>query len=117
MRLALLIAGFVALCLSGTASAGAPGQGIGRYLHATWTSKDGVPAMVQALAQGPDGYIWVGTGNGLYRFDGVTFEYVAPARDHPRGAIPVSALLVTRRGELWAAYVGGGGVEVYRGGH
>ncbi|MBB4838574.1 signal transduction histidine kinase/ligand-binding sensor domain-containing protein [Sphingomonas kyeonggiensis] len=116
MRLALLIAGFIALCFGGTATADAPGRGIGRYLHATWTSKDGVPAMVQALAQGPDGYIWVGTGNGLFRFDGVTFEYVPPAPDHPRGAIPISALLVTRRGELWAAYVGGGGVEIYRGG-
>jgi len=116
LRLALLIAGIVALCCTGTATADAPGQGISRYLHATWTSKDGVPAMVQALAQGPDGYIWVGTGNGLYRFDGVTFEYVPPAADHPRGAIPVSAVLVTRAGELWAAYAGAGGVEVYRGG-
>jgi len=118
LRLALLIAGILSLCLTGTASAGAPGQGgIARYLHTSWTSKDGVPAMVQALAQGPDGYIWVGTGNGLYRFDGVTFEYIPPAANHPRGAIPVSALLVTRSGELWAAYAGSGGVEVYRGGH
>jgi signal transduction histidine kinase len=116
LRLALLIAAALALCCTGTATAEAPGQGISRFLHATWTSKDGVPAMVQALAQGPDGYIWVGTGNGLYRFDGVTFEYVPPAPDHPPGAIPVSALLVTRSGELWAAYAGGGGVEVYRGG-
>jgi signal transduction histidine kinase/ligand-binding sensor domain-containing protein len=104
-------------CLAGPATADAPGRGISRFLHATWTSKDGMPAMVQALAQTPDGYIWLGTGNGLYRFDGVTFEYVPPAADHPRGAIPVSALLVTRKGELWAAYAGGGGVEVYRGGH
>ena len=116
MRLALLIAAAFALCCSGAATADAPGQGISRYLHATWTSKDGVPAMVQALAQAPNGYIWVGTGNGLYRFDGVTFEYVPPAPDHPRGSIPVSALLVTRSGEVWAAYAGGGGVEVYRGG-
>lgn len=116
LRLALLIAAAFALCCTGAATAEAPGQGISRFLHATWTSKDGVPAMVQALAQGPDGYIWVGTGNGLYRFDGVTFEYVPPAPDHPAGAIPVSALLVTRTGELWAAYAGSGGVEVYRGG-
>ncbi|MDG2536026.1 two-component regulator propeller domain-containing protein [Sphingomonas sp. HITSZ_GF] len=116
MRLALLIAAALALCCTGAATAQAPGQGISRFLHATWTSKDGVPAMVQALAQGPDGYIWVGTGNGLYRFDGVSFEYVPPAPDHPSGSIPVSALLVTRSGELWAAYAGGGGVEAYRGG-
>lgn len=116
MRLALLIAAVFALCCTGAATAEAPGHGIARFLHATWTSKDGVPAMVQALAQGPDGYIWVGTGNGLYRFDGVSFEYVPPAPDHPAGSIPVSALLVTRSGELWAAYAGGGGVEAYRGG-
>lgn len=116
MRLALLIAAALALCCTGAATAEAPGKGISRFLHATWTSKDGVPSTVQALAQGPDGYIWLGTSNGLYRFDGVSFEYVPPAPDHPAGSIPVSALLVTRSGEVWAAYTGGGGVEAYRGG-
>ncbi|MEP9360244.1 two-component regulator propeller domain-containing protein [Sphingomonas sp. KR3-1] len=112
----MLIAAMVLSCLAGTATADAPGRGISRFLHATWTNKDGVPATVQALVQGPDGYIWLGTSNGLYRFDGVTFEYVPPAPDHPAGSIPVSALLVTRSGELWAAYTGGAGVEAYRGG-
>lgn len=72
--------------------------------------------MVQALAQTPDGYLWLGTGDGLYRFDGVAFERIAPAAGHPRGAMPVNAVLVTRSGELWVGFSGNGGVEVYRGG-
>ena len=93
--------------------AGAPG---GQFTHSSWTSKDGVPGMVQALAQTPDGYLWLGTYEGLYRFDGVTFEKMAPAPDHPAGSIPVSALHVTRGGELWVGYTGEAGVERGRGG-
>jgi len=35
-----------------------------------------VPADIWALAQGPGGYLWLGTGVGLYRFDGVRFARV-----------------------------------------
>ena len=92
------------------------GAGFAGLTHSSWTGKDGVPAMVQALAQTPDGYLWLGTGDGLYRFDGVTFERILPAPDHPRGAMPVTSLLVTRAGELWVGFSGSGGIEVYRGG-
>ncbi|WP_213979324.1 sensor histidine kinase [Sphingomonas sp. dw_22] len=114
LRLALVMAGLWALCCAQPVRADTPHPT--RFTHGSWTSKDGVPSMVQSLAQTRDGYLWLGTGDGLYRFDGVTFEHIAPAPDHPRGAIPVSAVLVTRKGELWAGYSGSGGVEVYRGG-
>lgn len=84
--------------------------------HSSWTPAQGVPGMVSALGQTPDGYLWLGTYEGLYRFDGVTFERIPPADGHPSGAIPVTAVFVTRRGELFAGYAGKGGVEVYRNG-
>lgn len=84
--------------------------------HSSWTAAEGVPGMVSALAQTPDGYLWLGTYEGLYRFDGVTFERIPPALGHPSGAIPVTAVFVTRRGELFAGYAGRGGVEIYRDG-
>lgn len=84
--------------------------------HSSWTTAEGVPGMVSALAQTHDGYLWLGTYEGLYRFDGVTFERIAPARGHPPGAIPVTAVFVTHRGELYVGYAGRGGVEVYRNG-
>src|SRR6185436_14439807 len=40
----------------------------------TWRSEDGLPSdAVNALAQTPDGYLWIGTNAGLVRFDGVRF--------------------------------------------
>jgi len=84
--------------------------------HSSWTGAEGVPGMVSALAQTPDGYLWLGTYEGLYRFDGVTFERIPPASGHPSGAIPATAVFVTRGGQLYVGYAGRGGVEIYRNG-
>jgi ligand-binding sensor domain-containing protein len=49
-------------CRSGTA---------GDFLTEVWTAEQGLPdSSVTALAQTPDGYLWIGTYNGLARFDG-----------------------------------------------
>lgn len=100
--------------LSATAQAADSDETASQFTHTSWTSKDGVPGMVQALAQTPDGFLWLGTYEGLYRFDGVSFDRVPVAKGHPPGSIPVSSLLVTRAGELWVGYAGGAGVEVRR---
>lgn len=90
--------------------------GFDGFIHRAWTSDDGVPDFVQALAQTPDGFLWLGTYEGLFRFDGVSFEAVPVAPGHPPGAIPVSAVTVTGRGQLWVGYAGGAGVEAMRNG-
>ncbi|WP_404334797.1 two-component regulator propeller domain-containing protein [Sphingomonas sp. MMS12-HWE2-04] len=112
MRLLRLIAGLLPLCIAQPAAANALGSD--GFTHSGWTSKDGIPGMLQALAQTPDGYLWLGTYEGLYRFDGVSFEHVPPAPGHPAGAIPVSAVFVARNGDLWVGYAGGAGAEIYR---
>lgn len=106
------IGALILLCLMLAAPARAEPQ----FTHASWTSADGVPGMISALAQTPDGYLWLATYEGLYRFDGVSFERVRPAPGHPDGAIPATGLFVSSKGELWVGYAGRGGVEVYRGG-
>jgi len=72
-----------------------PGTRISQYAHTAWRVQDGafdgVPA---AIAQGPDGYIWIGTANGLVRFDGVRF-----ARQPQEEA--VFSLLADRDGGIW----------------
>ena len=41
----------------------------------TWTTEQGLPQnFVTSLTQTPDGFLWVGTLNGLARFDGLHFE-------------------------------------------
>ncbi len=73
--------------------------------HRRWTSSDQGPTAVGALAQTLDGYLWLGTHDSLYRFDGFEFEKFEPAGDEPLGV--VSALLSTSKG-LWVGFRAGG---------
>ncbi len=74
----------------------------GEYLTDVWTADDGLPdSSVTSVAQTPDGYLWVGTYNGLARFDGrrfVTFDSEnTPALARSR----VRQLYVDSEGTLW----------------
>src|SRR5690606_23795106 len=75
----------------------------------------GLPSeRVYALAQDTHGCLWVGTADGLARFDGSRFEVL---HHDPRVAdsLPannVQALHVDARGRLWAGFEGGGLAEV-----
>jgi signal transduction histidine kinase/streptogramin lyase len=80
--------------------------------HRAWTINDGAPQHVAALAQTPDGFLWLGTSNGLYRFDGIKFESV-PTID---AETAVTALAVTSRGELWVG-LQNGHIVVLQNGH
>ena len=53
---------------------------IAQFAHTAWGPKDGAPSVVAALAQSADGYFWLGSSVGLYRFDGVVFERTSPGR-------------------------------------
>ena len=45
------------------------------FLIQRWDTASGLPHnTVRAIAQSPSGYLWLGTENGLARFDGVHFE-------------------------------------------
>src|SRR4029453_11250477 len=59
---------------------------------------------VLSLAKDPRGFLWVGTQNGLNRFDGAALKVYRHAPSDPR-SLPssvVGALYVDRRGRLWA---------------
>ncbi len=61
---------------------------------------DGV---VTALAQDAAGFIWIGTPNGLIRFDGYQFRRYAfdPADPHSIGGNFIRVLLLASDGKLW----------------
>ena len=47
-----------------------------RYVTRTWTTEDGLPQNTAwALEQDDEGYLWIGTLEGLIRFDGHSFHY------------------------------------------
>jgi signal transduction histidine kinase/ligand-binding sensor domain-containing protein len=66
---------------------------IQQYVHTAWTDKEGAPSGILALAQTPGGDLWIGALDGLYRFDGISFERYRPGL--------VYALLARPNGDLW----------------
>jgi signal transduction histidine kinase/ligand-binding sensor domain-containing protein len=99
---ALLGLGFVSFC------ALAQEQRLSQYAHRAWLIRDGFfNGAVMTIAQTTDGYIWVGTFSGLYRFDGSRFEpWVSPdGKKLPSNVI--DALLGARDGSLWIGMRGG----------
>jgi signal transduction histidine kinase/ligand-binding sensor domain-containing protein len=76
--------------------------------HTRWTVRDGVLNDIVAIQQTHDGYLWLGTGEGLFRFDGVRFERYKPSRGSELFSGRISALLATRDGGLWIAHQGRG---------
>lgn len=50
------------------------------YPRVAWSARDGLPHQhINALAQTPDGALWVGTFEGLVRFNGANFTVLRPS--------------------------------------
>jgi ligand-binding sensor domain-containing protein/signal transduction histidine kinase len=70
------------------------------YSSRSWQMEDGLPhTVVQAVKQTRDGYLWVGTREGLARFDGVRFLPLKLTGHTPFPSI--SALCEAQDGSLW----------------
>ena len=62
-----------------------PRKSLTQYSRQVWTQQDGLPQdTIRAIAQTTDGYLWVGTDEGLARFDG--YEFVV--FDKSKGDLP-----------------------------
>jgi len=79
-----------------------PSLDINQYAHTVWTVRDRFfQGYIDAIAQTPDGYLWLGTEFGLVRFDGVRS---VPWQAAPGERLPsnnIRRLLVGRDGRLW----------------
>jgi signal transduction histidine kinase/streptogramin lyase len=84
-----------------------PPKSITQFTHTAWSAKEGIPGPVRAIAQTRDGYLWLGTEAGLYRFDGLRFAPYQPGRAHSHGPAVLS-LLAARDGSLWMGFSSGG---------
>ncbi len=81
----------------------------GDYSQRIWRSEDGLPQnTIQAISQTSDGYLWIGTPNGLARFDGARF--VAFDRSNTPEFQDDSILVLHPAGDgsLWIGSEGGG---------
>lgn len=85
-----------------------PRPTLGDYHHTRWTVADGAPPAILAMAQTTDGWLWLGTLDGLYRFDGLRFfrQPLPPGLGLNRNLIRY--LHAGPRGELYIAQAGEG---------
>ena len=101
----------VFLCVS-SAARPAAADSLPDYVLSAWGTENGLkPGDVFAVAQDVDGYLWLGTPNGLIRFDGSRFTpwtALSPDNELPSG--PVHAIVGSADGSLWVGIGGGGGV-------
>jgi PAS domain S-box-containing protein len=91
----MLVAGTCAFALS-------PTLDVSQYAHTAWKIRDGfAKGSILSIAQTPDGYLWLGTAFGLYRFDGVRNVLWQPPPDQQLPSTTISTLVAARDGTLW----------------
>jgi two-component system cell cycle sensor histidine kinase/response regulator CckA len=99
-----------------SAAASDPKPAASEYLVEVWDTDRGLPSSaVTSIAATPDGYLWIGTFEGLARFDGIRFTVINHRNtpDFPDDA--VTALHVDGSGRLWAGT--GNGIVRLEAGH
>jgi signal transduction histidine kinase/ligand-binding sensor domain-containing protein len=104
--LAAALAGQGMACASGVPAS------IKDYVHTSWTQREGAPADVRAMAQTPDGWYWLGTSTGVYRFDGMNFEKQPLFAAQNDKSQSVAAFHLANDGHLWVVLSYGGVVEL-----
>lgn len=91
-----------------------PGSAATNFLRTDFTVESGLPSnVVNAIVQTRNGFLWVGTGAGLVRFNGRRFTpiYFRSPRPAPQGT--VQALAEGPDGDLWVG-TGSGLVRIAR---
>src|SRR5258706_992735 len=102
--------------LASPACALSPDLRIKQFYHTAWTTKEGAPTDIECLVQTRDGYLWIGSTAGLFRFDGVRFERIDAIHGQRLPSSSVHAVWAPPSGGLWVGYVFGGASFISNGG-
>jgi ligand-binding sensor domain-containing protein len=74
------------------------------------TQRSGLPFnTMSSIVQDKQGYIWIGSADGLARYDGYTFVTIPRQKENSTtaGLNPVGALAVDKSGQIWIGQLGG----------
>ncbi|MBL8279411.1 MAG: hypothetical protein JNL93_22285 [Pelomonas sp.] len=112
--LALLLALLLALAWPGAARA-EPARPLAEFAHTRWMVDQGAPADIWTLALSPSGTLWLGTGLGLFRFDGVRFERYALRPGQRLTSNNINALHIEPDGDVWIGLYAGGAAHLHDG--
>jgi ligand-binding sensor domain-containing protein/signal transduction histidine kinase len=98
----ILLAALAVPCFARSVWAIDPNRIIAQYIRDYWGSEKGFSGgSVSAFAQTADGYLWIGTNKGLFRFDGLNFRAFPQATPTAFPIDAVQGLTVDTQGNLW----------------
>jgi len=84
-----------------------PNRSLSQYAAEHWNTESKFPGgAVNAIAQTTDGYLWIGTDRGLFRFDGFNFIQVSFSSIVDASTVPILGLLTDASGSLWVRVQG-----------
>jgi ligand-binding sensor domain-containing protein len=120
-RYAALLGVAAGLCLPSIALGQPAAFNDPEYLTTVWQTEEGLPdSSATAMVQTPDGYLWVGTFNGLARFDGLQWRVFNHDNTPELPSSEIIKLHLDRLGRLWVSTTAGmacvrdGTWQVYR---
>jgi ligand-binding sensor domain-containing protein len=88
---------------------------VSQLFHTQWTAQSGAPAGIDYMAQTSDGFLWLATSGGLFRFDGVEFERFTGTGGVPLLSQDIYTLHATPDGDLWIGHHFGGASQLHNG--
>ena len=86
-----------------------PQKSMTQYVHRYWGEEEGLPqSSINAIAQTDDGYLWLGTQEGLVRFDGIYFKLFDKSNVDVISSSDIRVLTTDNDGALWIGTRDGG---------
>ncbi|MGO9084631.1 MAG: two-component regulator propeller domain-containing protein [Candidatus Sulfotelmatobacter sp.] len=84
-----------------------PNRSLSQYVREYWNIESKFPGgAVNAVTQTNDGYLWIGTDKGLFRFDGFNFVQISFSPIGGASNVPILGLLTDASGNLWVRVQG-----------
>lgn len=86
-----------------------PNKELAQYTSDSWGSDNGlISGGTLDVLQSEEGYIWLGTFNGVYRFDGITFKHFSKDLSPEITNNSIPTITLDDNGNVWAGSIGGG---------